>query len=41
MHFFQHSQHHRWQDADRHNLVQLLLELVLLVIVIMLWPTTG
>lgn len=41
MNFFRQTQHHRWHDTDRHNLIQLLLELVILAIVIMLWPTAG
>ena len=39
MYFFRHTQHHRHGDTDYHDLITLLLELAILAIIIMLWPS--
>jgi hypothetical protein len=39
MRFFRMEPHHRWRDADPHDLRQLIAELLILAVIILLWPT--
>ena len=39
MHFFRTEPHHRRRDPGRHDLIQLIAELLVLAIIILIWPT--
>lgn len=40
MHFYHPSPHHRRNDSDQHDFVTLLIEIVSLVIIMLIWPST-